>query len=54
MRNDPRWVASEARQETIDGIAERNTALVKAQRERLGGSAISGDAGRLITAKKDG
>ena len=54
MQNDPRWVASEVRQEMIDGIAERNTALIKAQRERLGGSAISGDAGRLITAKKDG
>ena len=38
MQNDPRWVNSEARQEMIDGIAERNTALVKAQRERLGGS----------------
>ena len=48
MRNDPRWVASEARQEMIDGIAERNTALVKAQRERLGGSAISGRAGDKI------
>ena len=54
MQNDPRWVASEVRQEMIDGIAERNTALIKAQRERLGSSAISGDAGRLITAKKDG
>ena len=48
MRNDPRWVNSEARQEMIDGIAERNTALIKAQRERLGGSAISGKTGDKI------
>ena len=48
MRNDPRWVTSEVRQEMIDGIAERNTALIKAQRERLGGSAISGKTGDKI------
>ena len=48
MRNDPRWVASEARQEMIDGIAEEGTARRRALQERLGGSAISGKTGDKI------
>ena len=39
MRNDPRWVASEARQERIDGIAEEGTARRRALQGRLEASA---------------
>jgi len=39
MRNDPRWVNSEARQERIDGIAEEGTARRKALQGRLEASA---------------
>ena len=48
MRNDPRWINSEARQERIDGIAEEGTARRRALQERLGGSAISGKTGDKI------
>jgi len=39
MRNDPRWINSEARQERIDGIAEEGTARRKALQGRLEASA---------------
>ena len=48
MRNDPRWINSEARQERIDGIAEEGAARRRALQERLGGSAISGKTGDKI------
>ena len=39
MRNDPRWINSEARQERIDGIAEEGTARRRALQGRLEASA---------------